>query len=449
MTRIALAFWGLLVLLGGLWVLADPGALAAAGIFPLRAGMVQATGVLAMGCFSAAMVLALRPGWPERPLGGLDKMYRLHKWFGIGGLVLAVLHWLWVEAPKWAVGLGWLERPQRGARGTAAGPVEQALGSLRGAAEGLGEWAFYAAVALIVLALVRWVPYRLFRRTHRWLAAAYLVLVFHTLVLTRFGYWSSPLGLVQGLLLAAGTWAAVVALLGRIGIRRRVPGRIVDLRYYPEIRVLEGRVAVSDAWPGHRAGQFAFVTSDRAEGAHPYTIASAWDPADPHLTFIAKELGDHTGRLRERLVAGQPVTVEGPYGCFTFDDGRPRQIWVGAGIGITPFIARMKQRAAMAADDPERARPVDLFHPTADHSAAAIARLTADAAAAGVRLHVLVDARDGRLNGDRIRTAVPDWREAGIWFCGPAGFGRALRADFARNGLPVRTRFHQELFDLR
>ena len=40
-----------------------------------------------------------------------------------------------------------------------------------------------------------------------------------------------------------------------------------------------------------------------------------------------------------------PVTVEGPYGCFDFEDAQPRQVWIGAGIGITPFVARMKQLA--------------------------------------------------------------------------------------------------------
>lgn len=49
-----------------------------------------------------------------------------------------------------------------------------------------------------------------------------------------------------------------------------------------------------------------------------------------------------------------------PYGCFDFEDGRPRQIWIGAGNGITPFVARMKQLAAHA-----RPVTVDLFHPTA------------------------------------------------------------------------------------
>lgn len=161
------------------------------------------------------------------------------------------------------------------------------------------------------------------------------------------------------------------------------------------------------------------------------------------LVFITKALGDHTGRLRERLKIGMPVTVEGPYGCFDFDDAQPRQIWIGAGIGITPFVARLKHRAA----SPD-AKTIDLFHPTADFDQNAIDRLTEDAAAAGVCLHLLVGDKDGRVNGERIRAAVPEWQSASIWFCGPPGFGLSLREDFLAHGLPFE-RFHQELFQMR
>nr|WP_248291163.1 ferric reductase-like transmembrane domain-containing protein [Neoroseomonas marina] len=419
--------------------------MAATGFFPLRSGMVQATGLLAMGCMSAAMILALRPRWPERWFDGLDKMYRLHKWLGIGGLALSIVHWLWAQGPKWAVGYGWLERPARGPRPPPGSGIEQALRGLRGTAEDIGEWAFYAAVLLILVALATRIPYRLFYKTHRWVALVYLVLVFHSVVLTDFAYWTTPLGVVLAVLLACGASAAVVVLLRRVGAGRQVRGTIAALTYYPELRVLEGEVSVPDGWPGHRAGQFAFVTSDEAEGAHPYTIASAWHPDERRLTFITKALGDHTSRLRDRLKVGHPVTVEGPYGCFTFDDDRRCQVWIGAGIGITPFIARMKQ---IAQDRPVPGQEIHLFHPTSDFSAEAIAKLTADAARAGVRLHVLHDARDGRLNGERIRAAVPAWREASLWFCGPVGFGAALRRDFAAQGLPP-SRFHQELFAMR
>lgn len=47
----------------------------------------------------------------------------------------------------------------RGQRPPIANPVEAFLSSLRGTAEGIGEWAFYAAVVLIALALIRVFPY--------------------------------------------------------------------------------------------------------------------------------------------------------------------------------------------------------------------------------------------------------------------------------------------------
>ncbi|MDR2196171.1 MAG: ferric reductase, partial [Gallionellaceae bacterium] len=79
----------------------------------------------------------------------------------------------------------------------------------------------------------------------------------------------------------------------------------------------------------------------------------------------------------------------------------------------------------------------------------ALGKLAAGAQSADVRLHVLIDARDGRLTGERIREQVPEWREASIWFCGPAGFAEALKRDFAAQGFPVEARFHQELFAMR
>jgi predicted ferric reductase len=275
-------------------------------------------------------------------------MYRLHKWLGITALTFAVIHWLWGQGAKWAVGWGWLTRPERG-RGSAEafGAVERFFRHQRALAETIGEWAFYAAVVLIVLALVQRFPNRLFVKTHKWLAIVYFALVFHTVVLMKFDYWTKPVGLLMALLLIGGTLSALVVLLGRVGASRQVRGHIESLIDYPELRVLETVIALQPGWQGHKAGQFAFVTSSEAEGAHPYTIASAWDDQTRQIVFITKELGDYTSKLRERLKVGTAVKVEGPYGCFTFGDQTSRQIWIGAGIGITPFIARMNLNPAV------------------------------------------------------------------------------------------------------
>lgn len=444
MNNIKIALWALLAGLTLLWALADSFLPSPLTYFSLRSVMVQYTGIIAMAAMSVAIILAVRPRPIEPLLGGLDKMYRLHKWLGITALVFASVHWVWAKGTKWAVGWGWLTRPAKGGGPAELGGLEQLLRSQRGLAESLGEWAFYAAVVLIVLALVKRFPYRWFAKTHSLLAVLYLLLVLHTLVLVKFAYWTQPIGIVTALLLLGGSLAALQALFKRIGAQRKVEGEIQRLIEYPELSVLETHIALHDGWPGHQAGQFAFVTSSAAEGAHPYTIASAWNPPQAHISFITKALGDHTRRLPQLLRVGDRVTVEGPYGCFTFEDQKQRQIWIGAGIGITPFVARLKQLALT----PDRQHSIDLFHPSGEYSAAAMAKLRADAAAAGVRLHLLVGNQNGRLSGERLRHEVADWQAASVWFCGPAGFGRALRDDLLAHGLKPQD-FHQELFQMR
>ncbi len=445
MKKIKIALWVTLGALTLLWMLADTFFPQPFGYFPLRSVLVQYSGVITMGAMSIAMILAIRPRAIEHWFGGLDKMYRLHKWLGITALSTGIVHWLWAKGTKWAVGWGWLTKPARGAGAPETlGTIEQLFRSQRGLAEFLGEWTFYAAAVLIVLALIKRFPYHLFAKTHTILAAAYLVMVFHAVILLNFEYWTQPVGIVMAVLLAAGTVSGLLVLFRRVGAALKVKGSIEKLTYYPELRVLETTVGLEDGWQGHKPGQFAFVTFDHKEGPHPYTIASAWDVQERKITFITKALGDHTNRLYKMLGVGQSAIVEGPYGCFTFNDQRKRQIWIGAGIGITPFIAQM----AHLAQTSNRQQQIDLFHPTADFSQAAIDNLKADAQAADVELHLLVDSKDGRLNGERLRNVIQDWKEASVWFCGPAGFGEALRKDLMTHGLNPAD-FHQELFQMR
>lgn len=270
MRQIKLTYVALFVGLTLLWLLVDSFVMAHYQIWPLRKVMVHYSGVLGIAAMSVAVILAARPRRFERFFDGLDKTYRLHKWLGISALVIAIFHWGWGQIPKWLVGFGWLERP---ARRAGEGQVHEGIFALlqrfRGIAETIGEWAFYAAVILIVLALVKRFPYRWFFRTHRWLALVYLALVVHAVVLTPPDYWTSPLGLVLAVLMAAGSLAACISLLRRIGRKHQVVGRIESLTHHRDNRVLRVDIKLDGAWPGHKAGQFAFVTFDDKEGPHP------------------------------------------------------------------------------------------------------------------------------------------------------------------------------------
>lgn len=93
-------------------------------------------------------------------------------------------------------------------------------------------------------------------------------------------------------------------------------------------------------------------------------------------------------------------------------------------------------------------RSVQLFHSTRIYDAHAISLMERGAKAANVGLTVLSDKRDGRRNTQRIAAQVRDWRDADIWFCGPAQFGQTLKRAFAAMGLAAG-HFHQELFETR
>ena len=434
MNRIKIAFVGFTLALAGLWFLADARPVASFGQRAFDVAFTQLSGILSIGMMSFAALLSTRPKWLEPSFDGLDKMYRLHKWLGVGGLAVGLAHW------AFAAGEG-----GRGgkAAAVAAATAQTWLQSLHGTAKGLGQPALFALIALVAIALVKLIPYRFFAKTHFLVAFVFAALALHSVVLMKSAYWTQPVGWATLGLVAIGVASAVYSLLRLFGLRRMALGTVVSASYYPELRVLEAELKVDGGWPGHEAGQFAFVTTDWKEGPHPFTIATAWDPNARKIGFIAKQLGDHTARLRDHFVVGGQVRIEGPYGRFAFDDGKARQIWIGAGIGITPFVAKMRERAHAA--DGTR---VDLFHATAEVSEIALGKMRADAAAAKVKLHIFVSGRDGKLDAETIRAAAPDWDAASVWFCGPPGFGAKLKRDFRAAGLHAED-FHQELFEMR
>ena len=414
----------------------------------------QLTGFLSLGMMAFAAVLSTRQKWIEPGIGGLDKMYRLHKWLGIGALAIAVVHWLVKTGGRPPEEVATDAANAVANAVTAAAPTEHVFDpavvatetlfpSLIGPAHIVAQPVLFLLIALVVVALLKLIPYRIFQKFHFVMAPVFLVFAFHSVVLMRPEYWPTPFGWATVAMAIVGSIASVYALVRHFTGFPGAAARVVETHYYPELKVLEVDLEVDESWKGHRPGQFAFVVTDDKEGGHPFTIATSWNPANRRIGFIAKELGDFTSGLRREFRDGARVKIEGPYGRFTFDSAKPRQIWIGGGIGITPFIAKMRERAGQPANT-----QVHLFHTTRQVSEEALDRMRADAEAASVNLHVLISARDGHLDARQIMETVPDWKNASVWFCGPTGFGATLRQDLVGAGLPASD-FHQELFEMR
>ncbi|AQZ98577.1 ferredoxin reductase family protein [Comamonas kerstersii] len=415
----------------------------------LRQHALYLSGIWSIGMMSLVMLLSLRQRWMERPLGGMDQVYRLHKWAGIAAAVAAVLHW----GAKESSGL------IKGMVGTAGRVPREAVLSWatdwRGTAKDLGEWAFYALLIMVVLTLwQRLLPYRPWRKLHRVMPALYLLLAFHTLALTPLTFWQAPLGMVMAALLLVGSVAALWSLAGRIGRgRNRYAAQVHEARVLGGAAgqaPLEVLCAMPKNWPGHRAGQFVFASFEGAEGPHPFTIASAPEgcgrTADGKelLRLVIKPLGDYTRRLPSLLQPGQAVQIEGPYGCFDAQGGAARtQVWVAGGVGITPFLALLQARQPGVAGR-DGLQPAHLHYCTRNAAQDVLLpqlQALCEAAQPSVRLQVHDAAQGEYLTPEHL---AQYGAQLDIWLCGPAGLGKAMRQAQQRGW-----RIHQEAFQMR
>ncbi|TVT56446.1 MAG: ferric reductase [Azoarcus sp. PHD] len=423
---------------GALLVEAAPAGTALPWAFRQQA--LYLTGLWSFALMSLIMVLATRPAWLEAPLGGMDRIYRIHKWAGILAVLFAAAHWL-IEMADDVI------KAVFGRAGRVPGNHDGGfLAMMQDVGEDLGEWAIYALLAMLLITLWRKFPYHLWRYLHHAMPVLYLMLAIHVAFLAPTVWWSQPVGWMLAVLITVGVAASVVSLTGRIGKRRRVAGTIESVHATAD-GICEIDCLLDPQWKGHRAGQFAFVTFDAIEGAHPFTIASA-DRGDHHVHFKIKALGDYTGGLERKLRAGQSVQVEGPYGRFDFRRAsrKAAQIWIAGGIGVTPFIAWLESLQ----DAPGSAPEVDLYYSTrCRDDDPFVSRLESLCSGlASVRLHVVSTDRDPALNAEWLLRQHGTAKHTELWFCGPRAFGDVLRTGIARLGMRG-VRFHQEAFEMR
>jgi predicted ferric reductase len=144
------------------------------------------------------------------------------------------------------------------------------------------------------------------------------------------------------LILAGGAaWLYRVVLFNRLGPRYRylletvVPrgSNIIDLVMRPVDRRMM-----------YEPGTFVFLRVPEIKGQqkelHPFSISST--PVDRELRVSIRTIGDFTRRL-PALEPGTHLDVYGPFGGFTSHRFAPfrRLVFIGAGIGITPFLGML------------------------------------------------------------------------------------------------------------
>jgi predicted ferric reductase len=436
MKRIALP---LTILIALSWAMLQPMEILSfsAAYMPMRKALTLLTGAFALGWMGFCMLLALRPVWLEHSLGGLDKLFKVHKWAGIGAVLFVVVHWLLILSPRTLIAWGWIENVSRGRHPHGDGF------SLIGLAKEMGEWSAWLMIALGIVALLRFVPYGWFRKLHKGFPVAFLIGALHSVImLSHEDAAITPFGLLVIAISIMGSVIAVQSLAGLIGRDRRYAGRVSSAKT-TDTGVLDLHIAPGTDWPGHKAGQFALLTLDRKEGPHPFTIVSDGRPGEP-LRFAIKPLGDYTRTLASRVKAGNDVLVEGPYGRFDFGDISEDQVWVAGGIGVAPFLARLNLLAATGGAKGK----VNFFYCVRTTAETTFPEGLEDLCKkAGVELHLRVDERDGQTGPGEIGPFVLN--APNVWFCGPLRWAGALQTALQKNYGLAPGRFHRELFEFR
>lgn len=295
--------------------------------------------------FAVNLLLAARLRVVERLFGGLQRLYRAHRFVGYGALTLLLSHALLLAFGK-AVESG---------RGSA---IELFLPSA-GWSVFTGVIALFGMSMAMVLTLLVRLKHETFVYVQRSFGLVFLIASFHVFRVEGTKAYSHGLTIYMGGLSAL----AIAAFIYR-SILARYLVRTWSYRV-TEVNRLDHTVAEIVMLPdseqpmSFESGQFVFVSViHRSVGRepHPFTIASS--PTDPHVRFVVKVLGDYTADL-VKLELPASARLEGPYGRFSYRlVTNPNQIWIAGGIGVTPFLSM-----ARSLDAKDQLR-IDLYYCT-------------------------------------------------------------------------------------
>ncbi len=391
-------------------------------------------GVVGLALLLLAAALSARVPGVDLPFGGLTKLWRTHHLLGAGSLLLLLVHPLLLAFAA----SGW---GQHLAFSTLFPPLTDRA-----------AWAGWLALLLMMVFLAPSFAffgqprYERWKRVHALAGPAVILALVHTFLLSRT--MPGPTATI--------VWSLFALLgVGAVCWRLVFSSRIGRLHYtVSKVDAVADGVAELSLRPeanhlAYSAGNFVYLTpfdpglaaGHREE--HPYTLSSS--PLEPELRIAIRALGD-ASRAIQTIPVGTPVTVEGPYGCFFPPDGKVStpELWVAGGIGITPFLARMRHLRALG-----ESGDIHLIYGVQDESRTVygdeLRQLAADIPGFALTFHYYF--QEGPVTAAFLGTACPDLARREVFICGPLALGQLIKDHVRRAGVSA-DRIHSEEFEL-
>lgn len=391
-------------------------------------------GVIGLAFLLLAAGLSARvPGF-DQPFGGLTSLWHTHHLLGAAALMLLLVHPILLALAASAHGQGI-------AVATLFPP--------------LSDWASWSGWLALILMMIFLAPsfsffghpnYERWKKVHALAGPAAILALVHTFMFSRSmpGQLDVVIWSLFALLgVGAVAWRFVFSRrVGRLTHTvvdvNRVANNVVELTLEPRRRKLK-----------YQAGNFVYLTpldptlaAGRRE-EHPYTLSSS--PLEPNLRVAIKDLGD-ASRAIQTITPGSLVTIEGPYGRFfpPEDQVERPELWIAGGIGITPFLARMRHLSRL-----RQAGDIHLIYCVQDEARALYSKELRELAdlIPGFALTMHFFYREGPLNRSFISDTCANLAQREIYICGPHPLNRAAQSHLRDAGIP-QSRIHTEEFEL-
>jgi predicted ferric reductase len=379
------------------------------------------TGWIGCGLLLASLLLMIREPWLASKLGGLEPMYLWHHRFGIWSYLFFLLHPLALAADAWdeSAALAW----------STLAPWRQDWPVW------LGWGALLSMMAGLVVALSPKLAYASWRKLHHLLTLSVMLGGAHLVLLGL----DAPLILAPLLAVFFLLWRLLRADYG-LAAQPYVVNQVTSQGQDMVEVTLRPLTQPLTAQPG----QFVVVAFFNCPGFqgcgeyHPYTL-SAIAP-DGNLSLGIKALGDCTRHI-QTVQPGAEVRVQGPFGEFMTQAVEGPSLWVAGGIGITPFLARLRSGPLSHA-----VRLIYLHRNAAD--AAYLSELGELAAHQPQLSLTVVASGDGLPDLNTLLPMPAELAHGPCYLCGPMGLINAAVAILRQRGVPAQ-HIHFDRFDFR
>ncbi len=433
-----------------------------------RVSMLYLTGAAAIILFTISMFLSLKSNYLEKYTKGYDKAVNIHKWTGITAFIMVIFHWIIKKSKGVILDFNILPAPEKGGEmvlsdteklvypfiyftdtfkklnldfitipffAGGAGKLTENEVFLYKLGNTIIEYVFYVFIILMAAAVIKRVPYHIFRKLHAFMPLIFLAAAYHSLTIQIRGGWAySIAGLLLSIIILSGAAAALYILFA--GKRHKHKSVVKNVEYDNNTNILSLTLDLDKKDFNYKAGQFALLKFPFSSEYHPFTICSC--KSNESISFYIKSLGDYTSLLKDKIKTGDNVIIDGPYGRFTFDDNK-NQIWIGSGIGITPFLSKLD---SLDSNDKNIT-----FYYSNYSKPFFLDKVAQKCKKLGIDFHFINTEKESRINiNDVINNQ--NLSNTSLWFCGNESFRNSIKKVLKENNFNLK-KFNYEIFRFR